>query len=57
MSKNRRKRQKKDVNKMPPAKSNVTKRDIIIWIGILIIFVLVICFILFLQFLKHFISI
>ena len=57
MSKNRKKRRKKGINKVPPVESNVTKRDKIIWNGILIIIVFVICFVLFLQFLKHFISI
>jgi len=57
MLENRRDRRKKKDNKVPAVKNSITKKDKIIWIGILIVVILLICFVLFLQFLKYFISV
>lgn len=54
MSENRRKRRLKEKSKVQTEKTVISKRDKIIWIGVIIIFVL---FILFLLFLKYFITI
>nr|AOE07017.1 hypothetical protein [uncultured bacterium] len=57
MLENRRDRRNKKNNKVPAVKNSITKKDKIIWIGILIVVILLICFVLFLQFLKYFISV
>ena len=55
MSENGRKKRK--TKRVPPTKGTIYKRDKIIWITIVIIFVLLVCFFLFLEFIKHFVSI
>ena len=55
MSENRRKRRSKNDDKKRPVKSSITKKDKIIWIGILIVVFLLICFALFLKFIEIFV--
>lgn len=57
MSENRRKRRLKEKSKVQTEKTVISKRDKIIWIGVIIIFVLFVLFILLLLFLKYFITI
>ncbi len=57
MSKNRRDKRINERNKIQPEKSSISKRSKIIWIGVVIIFILLICFLLVLKFIKQFIII
>ncbi len=55
MSQKRRNRRKG--KKKQPLKNNVSNKDKIIWFGIVGVVILLFCFLLFLQFIKYFISI
>tara|TARA_R110002050_G_scaffold136675_2_gene259910 strand:- start:832 stop:1023 length:192 start_codon:yes stop_codon:yes gene_type:complete len=55
MLENRRDRRNKKNNKVPAVKNSITKKDKIIWIGILIVVFLLICFALFLKFIEIFV--
>lgn len=57
MSKKRQKKLYKGNKKDKIVKSNITKKDKIVWIMVLIFFVLLFSSILFLKFLQYFISI
>jgi len=57
MSENRRKRRQKEKNKVQNEKTVISKRDKIIWISILVVLILVVCFTLFFKFLEYFVFI
>jgi len=57
MSENRRNKRFKERKMIQTEKSNISKRNKVIWIGVIIIFILIICLFLFLEFLKFFIKI
>ncbi len=57
MSENRRIKRFNKRNKIEPKNNDVSNRDKIIWVGIIIVIVLLTLFLLLLQFLNAFISI